>query len=305
MNIISRIRQDFRKSYQSIKLPQVEETFDIYFSRFFGYYFAVLAKRMSLTPNQVSLSSLFFGLIAGVLFYFQENFTLMMTACFLITLAGLLDSADGQLARMTGQSSEFGRKVDALIDILVFSAAYLGGLFYFFHHGYGWWIVPLAVGAGYFHSIKSAVYEFYKTEFIYYLNEGKGCHRVSYIEEVMANPPKKGIGLKIMHYMEIDYIQKQAMFQGRKRAVREQFEQWALGKESAKFKDKYNKIQTSILTWWALVGGTNVHRTALMVCSLFGRMDIYFFFSISITVFLIPIAIWQNSLDRRLIEEMK
>ncbi len=43
--IKSTIQADFAKVYQSIKLPEVEEWFDIYFSRFFGYYLAIVSKR--------------------------------------------------------------------------------------------------------------------------------------------------------------------------------------------------------------------------------------------------------------------
>ena len=228
----------------------------------------------------------------------------MVAASLFLTLAGLLDSADGQLARMTGKSSDFGRKIDVLVDLLVFTAAYIGGVLYFFHHGYDWWIVPIAALAGYFHSAKSAVYDFYKTEFIYYLNGGKGSHRIPYLEEVKANPPNKGFWLKVFFYMEIDYYRKQATYHYRNKTIREKFERWALGEESSHFKKSYNDLNEPLLKPWALVGGTNVHRTALMVFSLIGRMDIYFFFSIATMLFLFPMAKWQKRVDDKLVSQM-
>jgi len=282
----------------------IEETFDIYFSRFFGYYFALISKWLKLTPNQVSVASLIAGLFSGYLFYFQDNLVLIIWACFFITLSGVLDSADGQLARMTGQSSDIGRKIDAIIDTLVFVACYVGGALCFLQTSYGWYIFPIAALAGYFHSVKSGVYEYYKTEFIYYLRSAKD-HRIPYVEEVVKTPGKSGFWYTILYYVEVDYIRKQAMYHGRKREFRELFENWAFSDQGDKFKTKYSKINTRIMTWWALVCGTNTHRTVLMATSLMGRMDWYFYFTIVTTVFMIPLVKGQQSLDEKLVKQMK
>ncbi|WP_421872871.1 CDP-alcohol phosphatidyltransferase family protein [Marinoscillum sp.] len=299
--MFSFIKRDFRKSSESIKLMAIEETFDIYFSRFSGYYFALLSKWLKLTPNQVSVASLIAGLISGYLFYFQDNLGLMIWACFFITLSGVLDSADGQLARMTGQSSDLGRKIDAIIDTFVFIACYVGGALFFIQTMYSWWILPLAALAGYFHSAKSAAYEYYKTEFIYYI-KGVKDHRIPYVEEVEKTPGKSGFWYTILYYLEVDYIRKQALFHGRSRVHREAFERHAFGQNSKDFRNKYTKINEPLMTWWALVCGTNTHRTVLMVTSLFGRMDIYFWFAVVTTVFLWPLVSKQRKLDRQLMD---
>ena len=303
MSLMSSIRQSFKKSSESIKLMPIEETFDIYFSRFFGYYFALLSKWLRLTPNQVSLASLVAGLFSGYLFYFQDSPMLILWACFFITLSGVLDSADGQLARMTGQSSDIGRKIDAIIDTFVFVACYIGGSLYFLQTDYGWWIIPLAALGGYFHSAKSAAYEYYKTEFIYYVKQAKD-HRIPYVNEVERTSGKSGLWYTVLYYLEIDYIRKQAMFPGRYKANREQFEMYAFGSSSEKFRELYTQINEPIMTWWALVCGTNTHRTVLMLTSLFGRMDIYFIFAIVTVIPMFPIVMKQQKLDDELLSKM-
>lgn len=303
--LIERIKRDFHQSYQSIKLIEIEETFDIYFSRFFGYYLALLGKSLRLTPNQVSVLSLIFGLVAGVLFFFQDQLWITFAACFLLSFSGVLDSADGQLARMTGQSSDLGRKIDAIIDTLVFIACYVGGSLYFFQNGFGWSIFLLAALAGYFHSAKSGAYEYYKTEFIYYVKKAKD-HRIPYVEEVKsANVDGHGIGYWLLYYLELDYVRKQALFHGRKKKNREIFEQEAFGQNADQFAQFYSATNTRIMSWWALVCGTNTHRTVLMVTSLFGRMDWYFYFSIITILPMIPIVKWQNRLDDKLVDQLK
>ena len=43
----------------------------------------------------------------------------------LLVLHGIVDSADGQLARMTGQTSEFGRVLDGVSGYVTHVAIYL------------------------------------------------------------------------------------------------------------------------------------------------------------------------------------
>lgn len=255
-----------------------------------------------MTPNQMSLVSLFIGVVAGVFFYHQEDIAIIGWACFFITLSGILDSADGQLARMTGQSSEIGRVIDGAIDSLVFMAAYIGGGIYFYQQGYGLWIIPLGVAAGYTHSVKSCVYEYYKAEFVYYVKADRNS-RIAYVSE-MQRPIGKGLIYTILYYLEVDYARKQSQFHGRKRENRERFEKYALNEQPKRFSKLYSEINEPIMTWWALVCGTNTHRTALMVCSLFGRMDIYFFFSIVTILPMFLIVKKQRKLDNQLLNLM-
>lgn len=294
--MIRKIRDDFRAMFSTIKSPETEEVFDIYFSRFFGYYFALLSKAVSLTPNQVSLLSLFVGMVAGVFFFFQNEPELVLVGCFLITVAGLLDSADGQLARMTGMASELGRKIDVIIDTFVFVACYAGGALYFVDE-YGLWIFPLAIAAGWCHSIKSGVYEYYKTEFLYYKYRTID-YRIPHLDEVVPDMTLKSFWRKLLFNLEKDYIGKQAFFKGRKRLDRNQFEKWSQSNSGDQFFEIYRKDHLRMLTWWAIVGGTNVHRTALMIFSLFGHMDYYFWFSIVTFIPMFIIRYFQLKQDQ-------
>jgi phosphatidylglycerophosphate synthase len=301
--LTNRIKIDFEAAYKSIKLPEVEEWFDIYFSRFFGYYLARLSLWLGLSAHQVSIISLITGSIAGVLFYYQDNLILILWACFFITISGLFDSADGQLARMTQTSSDLGRKVDAIIDTVVFIVCYVSASLYF-HQYHGWYIYPVAVLAGWLHSIKSSVYEFYKSEFVFYIKQSTG-QRIAYLDEVKANPDRKGLWNGFLYYVELDYTRKQAYFISRNRATRLIFEKWAFGENQEKFRDLYRRHNQSIMTWWALVCGTNVHRTAIMVCSLFGRMDVYFVFAIVTYLPMILVNRQQKRNDILLVREME
>lgn len=301
--LIKRIKADFAAAYRSIKLPEVEEWFDIYFSRFLGYYFAILSAKIRLTPHQVSILSLLAGFVAGYLFYFQDSLTHVIWACFFITLSGILDSADGQLARMTNQASDLGRKIDAIIDTFVFVACYIGGTLYFLPI-YGWYIIPIAALAGWLHSAKSAAYEFYKTEFILYLKKAND-HRIPFLEEVKNTKLRGGFWNECLYYLEVDYIRKQAFFISRSDEHRKIFYEWAFGPDQEVFTKLYLKYNHNILTPWALICGTNVHRTALMIFSIYGRMDLYFFFAIVTYLPMIWVNKKQKFNDNQLVLEME
>jgi len=113
--------------------------------------------RTRMTPNQVGLLSLISGIgVIGCLFgglYLQNP--LLVASLLLIRI--LLDCADGQLARYTGQTSSLGALYDLTSDflfVLLMTAATAYALV--IHHGENPdMIVPLAIG-GFFGSTMAA-----------------------------------------------------------------------------------------------------------------------------------------------------
>ena len=70
-------------------------------------------------PSLLTVMNLFLGYFS-VVQAFQGDFR---TASLLIMLAGLLDKLDGLVARATGTTSEFGRELDSLADVISFGVA--------------------------------------------------------------------------------------------------------------------------------------------------------------------------------------
>ncbi len=67
-------------------------------------------------PNAMTCGNLLCGCI-GILFATQGD---LVTAAWLILLAGLLDFGDGLVARMVGVSGPFGKELDSLADVVTF-----------------------------------------------------------------------------------------------------------------------------------------------------------------------------------------
>lgn len=108
----------------SLKSMDTEETFDLIFYRPIGYRWALLAKKLGITPNAITIASIFLGVGAGVAFYF-DNIWINVIGVVLLMWADSFDSADGQLARMTKQYSRIGRILDGLSGDLWFIAIYV------------------------------------------------------------------------------------------------------------------------------------------------------------------------------------
>ena len=78
----------------------------------------------SVTPNQITFISLFFGLTSAGLYVSGNPNALMWGAVFLYGKI-FLDNVDGNLARVRGTTSRFGRFLDSLTDFLVTVLVYI------------------------------------------------------------------------------------------------------------------------------------------------------------------------------------
>ncbi len=63
--------------------------------------------------------------VAGLAAAFELGRGSLLAAALLIQLKTLLDNADGQLARLTGRTSAFGRYLDSEVDLLVNAALFV------------------------------------------------------------------------------------------------------------------------------------------------------------------------------------
>ena len=108
----------------SFKSMDTEETLDIYFNRPIGYAWALFFKKLKVHPNVVTILSIFLGVGAGIMFYYPDmKHTLI--GILLLMWANHYDSADGQLARLTGQKTQWGRMLDGFAGDLWFFSIYV------------------------------------------------------------------------------------------------------------------------------------------------------------------------------------
>ena len=172
---------------QSLKSMDTEEHIDLFFYRPLGFAWAWLFAKLGVTPNVVTIASIFLGVGGGILLYFAEpaNLWLNYVGIFFIIWANTYDSADGQLARLTKQYSRIGRILDGVSGDFWFIAIYFALVFREINFGdkllgadffadHQWVIWVLAVTAGACHAKQAAMADYYRQFHLYFLKGKEG-----------------------------------------------------------------------------------------------------------------------------------
>ncbi|MDD6020203.1 MAG: CDP-alcohol phosphatidyltransferase family protein [bacterium] len=174
--------KEFKEAYKgSLKSMDTEETIDLMFYRPIGFAWALLAAKFGITPNMITIASIFLGVAGGVLFYFYEPqmMWLNIVGMLLLVWANSFDSADGQLARMTKQYSRLGRILDGVSGDFWFIAIYFSLVFreihssaFFMENVWAIWV--MAVLAGLCHAKQAAMADYYRQFHLYFLKGEEG-----------------------------------------------------------------------------------------------------------------------------------
>lgn len=105
----------------SIKPPEVEELIDLFVHRPLAHLIARSAYPTAITPDQLTLLSMFVGIAAGWCTWsaLARGASWLAAGGVLLIASAVVDCSDGQLARMRQSSSRFGRMLDGLVDAIV------------------------------------------------------------------------------------------------------------------------------------------------------------------------------------------
>lgn len=171
--------EQLREQYRAtLKSQDTEEHIDLAFYRPIGFAWALLAKKLHITPNAITIASIFLGIGAGICFYYPELW-INVTGMLLLVWANSFDSADGQLARMTKQYSRIGRILDGVSGDIWFATIYVAiclretvtSPFFIAHH---WVIWVMAVTAGICHAKQAAMADCYRQIHLFFLKGAEG-----------------------------------------------------------------------------------------------------------------------------------
>ena len=190
----------------SHKGQAVEEWADLHFFRPIGIRIARALQPTGISADQVTLWSLAIGLVAGHLFAYRDRWTNVIGFALFI-VSDIFDSADGQLARLRGTSTRFGRTLDGMSDNLRFVNLYFHLIYRLIQGGY-WWpgAVLLAAAAGLAHTFQSAAVDFVRNAFLYIGVGNKG--ELDLPEDLDATKPAslfERFGGRVYR----DYVQRQ------------------------------------------------------------------------------------------------
>ncbi|MDE5799671.1 MAG: HAD-IA family hydrolase, partial [Paramuribaculum sp.] len=302
-----------RDYLDSLKSLDTEEGIDLAFYRPIGYFWARIARRLHITPNAITISSIFIGIAAGVAFY-PANLWINLGGFLLLVLANSFDSADGQLARLTRQYSRIGRILDGLSGDFWFAAIYISiclrtnhTVGWFSH--YPWAIWAVAVAAGICHAKQAALADYYRQFHLYFLKGASGSELDTCDDlrlQLRALPWKGNFWRKITLLFYSNYTANQEVTTRSMQALRaELHRRYPDGEIPKDFRRRFRRLSLPLMKWTNALT-FNWRTITLLVCLLIGRPWIYFIAELTIfNAMLIYMRCRHESICRRLTHELR
>lgn len=274
----------------SFKSMDTEEFLDIYFNRPIGYAWALLFKKLRVHPNVVTILSIFLGVAAGIMFYYPDM-THTLIGIFLLMWANHYDSADGQLARLTGQKTQWGRMLDGFAGDLWFFSIYVSICFRLtnqpipFYPSVNWGIYIWLLGslAGFVcHSKQCTLADYYRNIHLYFLKGKSGSELDNYKQQreiFHALPWKGNFWWKTFLYFYGNYTRSQEkmtpQFQRFYALVREKYGD----NLPQSLRDEFRTLSKSLMKYTNILT-FNTRAIVLYVSLLMGEPWLYFVFEI-------------------------
>ena len=152
------------------KSSEITELADVYFFHPLGSVGARLAAALRMTPTQLTVIGALVGVAGGALLY-DERLGLLAFA--VLILHGIIDSADGQLARLTGQTTELGKVLDGGAGYVTHAAIYVAIAAGMLNRGGSGAVLLWMVLAGIASAAHAQMYEYHRTAYTSVVGNGQ------------------------------------------------------------------------------------------------------------------------------------
>jgi len=248
----------------SLKSYDVEEILDVFFYRPLSFLFVKLIYSTSITPNQISVFSMLFGILTGVMFSFGTHQFFIFGAIALL-ISNVLDCADGQLARLKKNGTGIGRIIDGFIDYVTGLSIYVGiGIGLSIATGDYLYVWIITVIGGFSRVLQNMIFDNYRN--MYMANVyNKGSNLDQEIEEYsrLKRVIDKTRGRYAEKFLVNIYI-KYASVQNNT----------AKDEKMNVSSEDYKKKNMMLLRAWSWIGSTT-HLSAVMIACFLNRIDAY------------------------------
>jgi len=250
----------------------IEEVGDIYLIRPLGFLIVQVLRHTTVTPTMVS----FLAVLAGwwtAWIYYRSNLAggdvgLALLAALTFLFHSALDSADGQLARVTGRTSPLGRLVDGFCDSLAFLSIYVAIVMSFWARSqdYRITVALLAAAAVYTHSLQSSLTEYQRTLYLYCVHGKRDIIDSDPRNMEKAARREGSLFAWVLHTLHIQYYRQQRVFLP-STARLERYVTDLLARLPRNNKDVaaiYDRRQRPTMPGWALLA-PNSHKIAIIL----------------------------------------
>lgn len=216
----------------TFKSQDTEEWLDIHFTRPIGLLWARFFDRFNIHPNVVTVLSIFLGAAAGYMFYFPDMLHTVI-GILLLVWANLYDSADGQLARMTGKKTRWGRILDGFAGDVWFFCIYFAICMRLMSKpipgtdiNWGVWIWLLCALAGFIcHGKQCQLADYYRNIHLFFIKGKKGSELDNYAKlraEFRTLSWRKDAAWKVFLYFYGNYTRSQEQMTPRFQTLRKE-----------------------------------------------------------------------------------
>jgi len=270
---------------------EIEELADVYFFRPLGSVVARPAAALGVTPIQLTIFSMLFGMTGGGLLYSER---LAVAGFALLIIYSIIDSADGQLARTTGQVTELGRVLDGAGGYVTHAAIYLAITAGLLQRGEGNnnSIIIWAALAAIANTAQAQMYEYHRHHYATIVVKGF----------VPSDDPAK-IASPSIRWLYRWYLAIQRMLNGLHVEVESVIAARSIsGGVSEDDRNRYRKCFYWPVRGWNLLGD-NTRFYAIGVLAWLQRIDLFFaFILVPMNLALLTLWIWQRRADRRFLQ---
>ena len=275
---------------QSLKTVDSEEILDLIIFRPISFVLVKLIYNTNITPNQISIVALFFGILTGVLYGFGTHpFFILASASFF--LCNTLDCMDGQLARLKKNGTRIGRVIDGFIDYITSISVFLGlGIAMTYITGNGLYSWTLTILAGISKALQNMFFDHYRNMYLEYVYKKASSLEDEIIEYTEEQENLKNVKGKYLEKFLISVYLSYSKFQKNTSS----YEQLNVSSELYK---KKNKL---LLRLWSWIGSTT-HMVVLIIFSVLNRIDVYLIITVTAgNIIFIILWLWQRNVIKSL-----
>ena len=265
---------------KTFKSGDTEEWLDVVWTRPIGYWWARFFNYFNIHPNTVTMLSMVIGVASAYFFCFgsyrmagTEGLIMNVVGVLLLAWANFYDSADGQLARMTGKKTHLGRILDGAAGDVWFFFLYhaLFIRFYQYHDAEFEWLgienneqnsfiansifyVSIWVSGLFFHARQCGLSDYYRQIHLFFLKGKAGSELDSSIQQknLYEETPWKGnVIYKLFLLTYINYTRGQErqtpQFQQLKQVLKEKY--GASENIPQTFRDEFRQLSLPMMKW--------------------------------------------------------
>ncbi|MFH1132774.1 MAG: CDP-alcohol phosphatidyltransferase family protein [Pseudomonadota bacterium] len=289
-----------------LKSRDVEDPVNLWLHRPLAYGLVTLIHRTPVTPNQITLLSMFVGLTAAILWVLGSS-TQILVGGILLWTSAILDGADGILARAKNAHSELGRALDGAADMVVALSTVAASFYHIWVKHHDPEHIPAMGIALVTAVVQIQLYDYYKELYQNCMSpdrHGKITTAADIeirLEKAQANRAPFFIRFSWASYAGMLKSQEHIRRLTNPRATHENFA-FNTTEQTASIYRKHNYWPMQL---WTLIS-LCPHTYMLSICAIFNRIDIYLWYRVigGNAIFLAAI-IWQRVATNRTLRDFK